>query len=294
MSDTTVIREGYCISDEELRRIQLIELEMLIEVDRICSKHNITYCISAGTLLGAIRHGGFIPWDDDADVAFLREEYDKFCKACEKDLDKERFYFQDSVTTPGYRWGHGKLRRKGTSFVRLHQESMPYEQGIYIDIMPYDSVPDNYIARKIHTFRCFLYRKCFWAPIGKNISKGMAKLLYQMLSKVPDKKLYRSYYRYIEKVNEKKTKRVRISTIPLPGGKDGYLREYLLNTVTIYFEGIKLKGIKDYDGYLTFKYGSYMELPPVEKRRTHPISSLSLIENDLIKEEAIKNAEERM
>ncbi len=101
---------GYTMTPDELRSVQLIELELLCEVDRICRKNNIQYRIVAGTLLGAVRHGGFIPWDDDADVGFLRNEYEKFKKACNKDLDTSRFYFQDHINTPGYRWGYPARR----------------------------------------------------------------------------------------------------------------------------------------------------------------------------------------
>lgn len=285
MDDNKVVREGYNFSDRELRDIQLIQLEMLVEVDRICTKHNIKYCISAGTLLGAVRHGGFIPWDDDADVAFLRAEYEKFREICKEELDHERFYFQDSLSTPGYRWGYGKLRRKGTKFIRLNQEFMPYEQGIFIDLMPYDSVPNQYIARKVHTFRCFLYRKCFWAPVGKKTACGLEKLMYLILDKIPDEKLFASYYKYIHMVNRSQnTRRIRISTIPVPGKENGYLRYCFLDTVPIRFEEILLMGMKDYECYLSYKYENYMELPPVTKRKSHPVSSLKLIENDFIKE----------
>ncbi len=100
------------LNGEQLRRLQMIELEMLIEVDRICRSCGIRYNVIAGTMLGAVRHGGFIPWDDDADVAMLRTEYERFREACRTELDTERFYFQDHRETPGYRWGYGKLRRK--------------------------------------------------------------------------------------------------------------------------------------------------------------------------------------
>ena len=91
-----------------LRLLQMIELEILTEIDRICRKNNIHYSLTGGTLLGAVRNGGFIPWDDDADISMLRSEYRKFQKACKTDLDEDRFYFQDIESTKGYRWGYGK------------------------------------------------------------------------------------------------------------------------------------------------------------------------------------------
>ena len=125
--------EQYIMTQDELHKLQKIEIELLQEVDRICKKCGIHYNMVGGTMLGAIRHGGHIPWDDDADIGFLRAEYEKFRRACKTELDTKRFYFQDIRDTDGYRWGYGKLRRKGTKFVRLGQEFMPYEQGVFID-----------------------------------------------------------------------------------------------------------------------------------------------------------------
>ena len=267
------------LSKEELRELQMIELEMLEEVDRICKKCGIRYCISAGTQLGAIRHKGFIPWDDDADVAFLRSEYEKFLKACEKELDKDRFYVQDYTITEGYRWGYGKLRRKGTQFVRLNQEHMIYEQGIFVDLMPYDNVPDNFWKRKWHIFCCFLYRKIFYAPVGMVEKKGIEKIIYSMLNKLSDEKVYTSYTRFIQKSNQKQTKRIRILSIPVPGKEGGYLRSCFEELIPTEFEGVQLMGMKNYDAYLGYKYGDYMEIPPEEKREIHPVLELKLIRN---------------
>ena len=140
------------IDKNTLRQIQKVQLEMLVEVDRICRLCGIKYNIIAGTLLGAVRHGGYIPWDDDADVALLRPEYEKFRQAVKYELDTSRFYFQDNRRTKGYRWGYGKLRRKNTLFLREYQEHMPYKQGIFIDIFPLDGVPDDYLLRSIKNF----------------------------------------------------------------------------------------------------------------------------------------------
>ena len=94
--------------------IHSVLLELLCEVRRVCELAGIRYTVIAGTLLGAVRHGGFIPWDDDADIGMFREEYEAFRRACDKYLDTSRFYFQDHTCTKGYRGGFGFRRREKT------------------------------------------------------------------------------------------------------------------------------------------------------------------------------------
>lgn len=266
------------IDDKMLRQLQLIQLEMLEEVDCICKKCGIKYNIIAGTLLGAVRHGGYIPWDDDADVALLRPEYEKFREACKSELDKSRFVFQDHRNTKGYRWGYGKLRRKDTLFLREFQEHMPYFQGIFIDIFPLDNVPNNYFFRSIHNFECFCIRKMLWSEVGKLSDKKQSmRFWYSLLSKIPVEIIFKAYQQLIIRSNRKSTKMVRILTFPTPNNAYGYYRKWYENSTDIVFEGKIFSGIKDYDEYLSFKFGDYMELPPVEKRKVHPVSKIKLI-----------------
>lgn len=267
----------YYLSDEELRKVQMVQLELLQEVDRICKKCDIHYNIIAGTLLGAIRHDGYIPWDDDADVALLRDEYEKFRTACETELDTTRFYFQDHRNTPGYRWGYGKLRRKDTCFLRENQEHMPYEQGIFIDVFPLDAVPDNYLLRSIKNFECFCIRKVLWSEVGKIADKSAVKRAwFHLLSKIPGKWVFGYYHRVIRGTHKLDSKWVRILMFPTPNSEWGYLRKWYENSTDIVFEGITFQGIKEYDEYLSFKFGNYMELPPEEKRKVHPVSVLKV------------------
>lgn len=267
----------YRLSGEELRRVQCIQLELLQEVDRICKKCGIHYNIIAGTLLGAVRHQGFIPWDDDADVAFLRAEYEKFRRACRTELDRERFYFQDHRATEGYRWGYGKLRRKGTVFLRKNQEHMPYEQGVFIDLFPLDGVPDNYLLRSIHNFECFCVRKLLWAKVGK-IASGSVFLRkwYALLDRVPEKRIFRHYHRLIRRSNRIGGRMVRILMFPTPNSEYGYYRCWYENSRPITFEGVEFRSIADYDSYLSFKFGNYRELPPESQRKVHPVTQLKL------------------
>lgn len=260
-----------------LKKIQKIQIEMLIEVDRICKKNNISYNIIAGTLLGAVRHCGYIPWDDDADVALLREEYDKFVRACKQDLDKTRFIFQDFTVTEGYRWGYGKLRRKGTRVVRKGQEHMQYHSGVFIDIFPLDFVPDQKIKRLVWTFQCFFVRKILWSKVGRRIEKNYFKrALYIILSLIPEKNVLLFLQSMIDYGKGRTSSLVRILTFPPPKGKFGYYRRWYESSSQYKFENIVLDGINHYDAYLSYKYGNYMDLPPLDQRKVHPFSECNL------------------
>lgn len=274
-----VTENRYNLSPYELKQIQDIQKELIQEVKRICKKCGIHFNMVGGTMLGAVRHKDYIPWDDDADIGFLRTEYEKFRKACKTELNHEKYYMQDLRDTEGYRWGYGKLRRKDTAFVRLGQEFMPYEQGISIDLMPFDNVPDGWLARRIHFLRCFVYRKLFWSEVGCRTDKNFWKrVLYKIMNRIPMKVIVRSYQRFINRCQRKRTKLVRILTFPTPKGVYGYERRWYTNLTCYTFGNMELPGAKDYNGYLSVKYGNYMELPPAEKRKTHPVSEIKLLE----------------
>lgn len=273
--------ETHRLYGEELRKLQMIQLDMLCEVDRICRKCNIHYNIIAGTLLGAVRHKGYIPWDDDADVAFLRSEYERFRDACKTELNHEKYYFQDHTNTEGYRWGYGKFRRKDTLFLREYQEDMPYEQGVFIDVFPLDCVPNNKMLRGFMNLRCFILRKMMWAPIGIKVSNNvLQRMIYKLLSKVPYQCIFSGYDKLVKKCNKIDSKWVRILTFPTPNKEYGYMKKWYMNSKEILFEGFYFQGIQEWDEYLCFKFGDYMKLPDIQDRKTHPVTRFKLPDMD--------------
>lgn len=260
------------LTSDQLRRLQLTEMELLIEFDRICRKNKIKYTIIGGTLLGAVRHKGFIPWDDDADVALLRSDYDAFVKALDQDLDKGRFYFQDRFQTEGYRWGYGKLRRHSTSFVRPNTEHLPYGQGVYIDIMPIDYIPNSRIGQGICNLVSFFFRKASWAEVGKRTEKNIIyKMLYCILDSIPFSTLNQGYKHFIEYLNRRPTGYLRCLAVPVVTSKGHkgswrYRTEWLDHLTEYEFEGYKLMGFTDSRLPLERMYGEYMKpvkFPPV-------------------------------
>jgi len=267
------------LNEKILRDLQLIELELLLELDRICRKCGIRYTIIGGTLIGAVRNGGFIPWDDDADVAMLRPEYEKFREVCENELDNSKFYFQDHKNTSGYRWGYGKLRRKNTLFLREYQEHMPYEQGVFIDIFPHDGVPEYYPARYIHNLHCTLIRKIFWSAVGMISDKRvLMRVIFRLLNKIPEYKVKIHYNKLIEKSNQKDFQLIRALMFPtLNHKKYGYKKSWFLNNTELEFEGHRFMVMAGYKEYLEDAYGDYMTLPPINQRKIHPASDIKLL-----------------
>lgn len=264
------------LDEETLHKLQQTELELLLEFDRVCRKNNIRYTLTGGTLLGAVRHGGFIPWDDDADVSMLRCEYEKFRAACRTQLG-EQYYFQDMETTEGYRWGYGKLRKKNTLFLRENQEHMPYEQGVFIDVFPRDSVPDGKWRRKWHKFKCFCVRKTLWSAVGKKADRRWyMRVWYHVLNKLAGKNIFRIYRSLVKKSSDDSTVLVRNLTFPVPNKADGYRREWYHESVELEFEGHKFQVNKEYKKWLEQEFGDYMQLPPVEKRKVHPVVAIKL------------------
>lgn len=259
------------LSEDDKRLLQLNILELIVEVDRICKKNNIQYSLDGGTLLGAIRHQGFVPWDDDGDVIFTRAEYEKFFEACKDDLDTEHFFLQEYRTDEGYRWGYAKLRLLGTDVVRKGHESLRFRSGVCIDIFVNDNVPDNKIVRYLYYWNNFILRKILYSEMGRHNSKsaflrGWYNLIYKIVPKsVPF--AIRNYW--ASKCNEKETELVSHLLFPYPkkSCRYGMPSECFKSYIDVEFEGMLFKGFEKYDKYLQLLYGDYMKLPPVEKRK---------------------------
>lgn len=283
------------ITPKVRRQIQLIQLEILIEIDRICRKNDIPYRITGGTLLGAIRHKGFIPWDPDADVGMNRMYYEKFYEVCKTDLDTERFFFQDWRTDPNYRWMYGRILRKDTEFVRAGHEHLGQKTGVFVDLLCSDAVPDIAILRPFHCFACFACRKILWSKVGKKLHNNwFLRKWYAFLSLIPRDWVFKFIYGMIgcmskkpHRINRNLAHKVSKHSKSPWGYPVANYAECLANSgdakkaisrlVNVEFEGYTFYAVQNYELSLKNCYGNYMELPPKEKRVTHiPCSKLKL------------------
>lgn len=136
------IRCGYRVTKQR-KEIWAIELDLLVEFDRVCKKNNLKYFIDSGTLLGAVRHKGFIPWDDDVDVVMLREDYDRLVKIADREFESP-YFFQSAYSDRGYTRGHSQLRNSLTcGALKNEAEKEPFNQGMFLDIFVLDGVTED-------------------------------------------------------------------------------------------------------------------------------------------------------
>jgi len=241
--------------DSRLRKLQLIELEMLEYFDAICKKHNIPYYLIAGTALGAIRHEGFIPWDDDIDVALMRKDYKRFLKVAAEEYD-ERYFLQTYKTDGQYHLPFTKFRRKDTLFLEPELINLKMNHGIFIDIFCLYGVPSTRILQKLH-----------WAVLH------FIKLVHAACKRLKFFKLDRLVLAIMDKMAavfpEKLCKCRSIVFSLSPYEEEAIPVEFFGEGILWQFEGRKYPIPTSWDSYLKHLFGDYMTPPPVDKRIPH-------------------------
>ena len=265
------------ISNKDLRKAQLLMLKILKEVHKICEENNIKYFLSDGTLIGAIRHQGFIPWDDDLDIGMLREDYEKFCKIAPQILS-ENFILQNFQTDKGYGLQFGKVILKNTVWIeKVAKNTNRQWSGIYIDIFPYDNITENKKMQKlINRLYIFIQGLILIKFKYINISnyESMAKKLKYVLKKIYLCTISKKLLIYIRDSICKRYLN-KSNTLVTKYGGNFYKNQ---NPYNIYkdltlqtFEDTSFYIPKNYDKILKNLYGNYMEIPPIEKQRQHGI-----------------------
>ena len=252
-----------------LRKLQQVEIEILDEVVRVCNKYNINYFLVGGTLLGAVRHKGFIPWDDDIDIAMLRSDYDLFLNVASKELD-EKYKIQHWSNDKKYYLNFIKVRKKNTLLEEKKMQNVDTQKEIFIDIFPLDNIASNSLEYYKKRSRLFNVLRPIILCKTKIISKEElpSKLFYYLFSLIPNHLLLKIQDKVMRKDNKKDTKYL----VSFPGSyyeKEIISKEVLFPLKKVEFEGKKYNCPNDVDSYLKDVYGDYMTLPPKDKRVAH-------------------------
>jgi lipopolysaccharide cholinephosphotransferase len=255
--------------NETLNKLHIVEKEILDEVVRICNKYDIAYFFIGGTLLGAVRHKGFIPWDDDIDIGMLRSDYEKFIVVCKNELSKS-FFILDSKSCPAYVWNFTKICKNNTIVNEDNIESNVdnYHKGIFIDLFIYDNVTNNRIFNNIQNHLATKINSLLRLKVGLKKEKRK-NIIFNFLA------LFISI-KQINYLNQKVLTLIKFSNYIFNWGGTYGINEAVFNKESFFpltdvvFEGNIYKAPGKYNVYLKTMYGdNYMELPPIEKRNSH-------------------------
>ncbi len=249
----------------QLRAGQLRMLDILLAIDALCKQHNLAYWIDNGTLLGAVRHGGFIPWDDDMDIAMPADDFEKFAALAPKNLP-EGLAFQPGRDAKGRIYALPKVRDLNSFYAEAHDDlSLSTPRGLFVDITPFAGFPAKH------------------AGLARRIARG-----WSVSSDILHKRHYyslRSFAEFFYFSAKRIWCRILWNVLSCTAGRgertaplnplNGYGLSHRLDAIwpltPIEFEGHKLPAPAKPDDYLTEIYGNWRELPPVEKRKVHAV-----------------------
>ena len=265
-------------SKEELVQIQKIELEALKQIVKACDSLHIEYFLIGGTALGAVRHDGFIPWDDDIDIGMTRNNYNRFIREAQALLPEE-YTIQSPETDRHSPYFYTKVRIDGTIFMEYCNRNLKIHHGVYVDIFPFDNVPDNeheytkHFNGIQHLIRIFNFRQTpdvSEAPhnfIG-HVKQSIRHIIHHLSRIISFNHLYGALYSKFTKYNSIHTK--AITCYNFPKIKTEYILRSDLYPLKLHrFEDTEFAIPSNFDTYLKTHYGDYMQLPSPEKRFGH-------------------------
>lgn len=270
--------------DNDLRQLHTMLYQILAEIDRVCKKHNIPYFIQGGSAIGAFYNKGIVPWDDDVDVGMTRENYNRFLELAPKELSSEYFleWFGTEDNTPFY---FAKVKRNNTLFVEEIWRHMDIHHGIFVDIFPYDRIPDSPLLERLHRFEakfwinCFiakevwLWRHCGRCDIDEPLPKswlGCAAIRF-VTSLLSRKAIYKKMNSVLGRYNHCNTERVNIVRMP----KDQIARADIENTEDMEFGDMIVKAPRNIEVYLRHHYPNLRPVLPEEEQINHAPYKLS-------------------
>ncbi len=264
---------AYKISDSDILKLQKKSLEMLLFFKDFCDKHSLKFFFCGGCLIGAIREGGFIPWDDDVDVFMPRKDYEKLIEIFNKECGSNRYFLQVSTKNKLTKNLFATICDSNTTFIKSYQADLDINHGIVLDILPIDGCPSGKLKRILQMKNSLFYSLFLIGEAPKNNGKSIELIGRTLLALVPSKKLR---WKIAKSCERKMTKydldKCEYATELCSGPyymRKKYLAKDFLEIEYLDFEGYKMPVPKGYDDYLSKAFGDYMSLPPEEERICH-------------------------
>lgn len=258
--------------NEILRRLQTEQLSIMKDVDAFCRKHDIKYSLYAGTLLGAVRHQGFIPWDDDLDICMPRSDYNRFISLWNKEAP-DGYLLQNKDSAPGFTQSFTKIRKVNSDFYTEYDRFVarfgkPYHTGIFIDIFPVDRLPSGGIARKIYTAELMVYQLLIHEFVPEDTSwviRTGSRMILKLISKKIRGKVRHALLKHLSR-HSQDTHLNMVTTETLDAAHQIYTSDLFNQYIELPFEDSRFLCVADWNQMLRVKFGDYMLMPPEGER----------------------------
>ncbi len=252
------------ITLEEQKKILI---ELLEFIDTISKNNNIKYTLIGGSLIGAIRHKGIIPWDDDIDIGLLPNEYDKLISCLSKN-ENSRFKLLNLESEPTYYYPFAKLVDTRTTGYEVGCKPIN-NYGVYVDIFKYNNIPNNSEKNEKYYKKCTKIKNKLFISFINDSNNFIKKIYHKIFSTLDSPKIAKKYNSHCEQYNNDKCENVMINWTPYGAKKETHKKSSFENYITVPFENINAMIIEDYNNVLTTTFGDYMTPPPIEKQITH-------------------------
>ena len=265
--------EVISVSREELRQLQLKELESLTYFEEFCKKHELRWYLLGGCVIGAVRHGGFIPWDDDVDIIMPRRDYERMLRLWKQEESSERFLMlkTDGEVFTGNSFA--TLIDTSATMVKENQQDIDVPHGIVTDIFPMDGCPDKKLQRYLQYYHAMMYSLYITEVVPTKHGALMKAVCSVLLKLVPSRERRTKIWKKHEKKMTKYAFNTHKKCTELCAGPHYMLNEYpqeaFAKAVYHEFEGLSMPLPQGYDAYLKMAFGEYMELPPEDKQVPH-------------------------
>jgi len=262
------------MDDKVLRQLQLTMLDTLKVFDAFCRKHGIQYSLYAGSLLGAVRHQGFIPWDDDLDVCMSRDEYNRFITLWQQE-QPEGYILQNKENSPAFTQSFTKIRKDHTTFLQEEGEAEKYHTGIFLDVFPLDRIPNGKWRRLLYKWHCMNYlllTREFVPPKAGLITRLGSAIILACTPKSCREQIRQNTLSKLTRYNDQHELEVATTETVEAVGKPS-APDMLDSYVELPFEDSKFMCFAGWDDHLRRQFGDYMQFPPEEERtwRHHPV-----------------------